>query len=192
MMGFESTWDRSIYTRKSQAFRLQIHHSVSLNFGSKRKGPGWILSLCRFTSLTVFWLRARMMSADAPRTNARFIFTREFACLVSCPSLYQNEQIYLHIYNKFSFLLYWPLHRQRTPGFRLWLCCRPSPQAPPRSTAPALWCPPHFSLLSPVSPHPEPEDSKQAKSLSWCWKFLDFIIHHFSLKVHYVVLGNTF
>lgn len=28
------------------------------------------------TSLRVFWLRARMISADAPRTSARFIFNR--------------------------------------------------------------------------------------------------------------------
>ena len=146
----------------------------SLNFGSKKKGPGWILSVCRFTSLTVFWLRAKMMSADAPRTSARFIFIREVACLVSCPSLYQNEQNSLHKYNKFSFLLYWPLHRQRTPDCRLWLCCHPSRQAPPRSTAPALWCRPDFSLLSPVSPHPEPEEGSG-------WKFLD-LSHHYSSK----------
>lgn len=29
------------------------------------------------TSLMEFWLRARMISADAPRTSARFIFNRE-------------------------------------------------------------------------------------------------------------------
>lgn len=38
-------------------------------------------SLCtsylrRITSLMVFWLRARMISADAPRTKARFIFNK--------------------------------------------------------------------------------------------------------------------
>lgn len=41
--------------------------------------------LRRITSLMVFWLRARMISADAPRTKARFIFnkTNETRILVS-------------------------------------------------------------------------------------------------------------
>lgn len=68
MMGLDSTWDRSIYNREMQLPRIT---TLILNHLRKQR-----LTLSRFTSLTVFWFRARMMSADAPRTNARFIFNQ--------------------------------------------------------------------------------------------------------------------
>ncbi len=115
-------------------------------------------SLCRFTSLTVFWLRARMISADAPRTKARFIFNR-----VDVKFHTSMNQIHHSFRSKLNVLLYSPSHQRRTLGSRWRLCCRPSPRGPPRSTAPALWCRPRLFLRSPASLHPEPEDRKQAE-----------------------------
>lgn len=72
------TWTKSLSNFQR---RLQVQD----------RGPRWRLCLLRFTSLTVFWLRARIISADAPRTSARFIFNREDACLVCRVSPYMNK-----------------------------------------------------------------------------------------------------
>lgn len=66
---------------------------------------------------------------------------------------------------KISFLLYWPRRQRRTPGSRWRLCCRPSPQAPPRSRAPASWYRPPRVLCWPGSPHLVPRDNKRPQHL---------------------------
>lgn len=68
-------------------------------------------------------------------------------------------------------LLCWPLHQWRTPGSRWRLCSRPSPPAPPRSTAPALWCHPPRSLRSPAALHYESDDRKSSCAQQWLLLF---------------------
>lgn len=145
---------------KQDPYQLQTHPAATCCFSF------WI-----FTSLTVFWLRARIISADAPRTNARFILNREKSMLrfrfltkillkywMITSELKQKGNVehvktkrLTELYKNHS--LYWPQHQQRTPGSQSRLCFRLSPRAQPRSTALAFWCQPCLFLHPPVSPH---------------------------------------
>lgn len=82
-MGLESTWDKSVYNRERESFIAFNRYYSSV----------W--TLCRFTSLMVFWFRARMISADAPRTNARFIFNKKDSFKLALHVLNSINRIHL-------------------------------------------------------------------------------------------------
>lgn len=153
MMGLDSTWDRSIYNRKRQIF-LKFS-AYTLGPGSRVQFGDWIctdLPHGRCFGWEPEWsaqmLREPMLASSLTERRMHL----KFAVYASMNKIHSRFTL------KLNSLLYWPLYQRKTLGFRWRLCCRPSPQAPPRSIAPALWCHPRLFLRSPVSPHPAPDD----------------------------------